>query len=92
MYRENVKNYNVKSVPTIPPHPYSSLNILWVIKARRIGWSGHVAFTGKRSGAYRVLMGFVLFVTIRIPTIMPVFNSNVNKMIGYNYTTLCRCT
>jgi hypothetical protein len=22
MYRENVKNYNVKSVPTIPPLPY----------------------------------------------------------------------
>jgi hypothetical protein len=33
---------------------YSSPNIIWVIKSRRIGWVGHVAHTGNRSGAYRV--------------------------------------
>jgi hypothetical protein len=35
---------------------YSSLNI-WVIKSRRIRLVRHVAHTGKRRGAYRILVG-----------------------------------
>jgi hypothetical protein len=27
---------------------YSSLNIVWVIKSRRMGWVGHVAHVGRR--------------------------------------------
>jgi hypothetical protein len=33
---------------------YSSLNIIWVIKSRRMGWAGHVARMGKRRGVCRV--------------------------------------
>jgi hypothetical protein len=33
---------------------YSSPNIIWVIKSRRLRWAGHV---GKRKGAYRALVG-----------------------------------
>ena len=36
---------------------YSSLNILWVIKSRRMRWAGHVARMGEERGAYRVLVG-----------------------------------
>jgi hypothetical protein len=36
---------------------YSSLNILWVLKPRIMGWAGHVARMGKRRGVYRVLVG-----------------------------------
>jgi hypothetical protein len=36
---------------------YSSPNIVWVIKWRRIRWAGHVARMGKRRGVYRVLVG-----------------------------------
>jgi hypothetical protein len=32
-------------------------NIIQVIKSRRIKWAGQVARMGKRSGAYRVLVG-----------------------------------
>jgi hypothetical protein len=31
--------------------------IIWVIKSRRMGWSGHVACMGGRRGVYRVLVG-----------------------------------
>jgi hypothetical protein len=31
---------------------YSSPNIIWVIKSRRMGWVGHVACMGDRTGAY----------------------------------------
>jgi hypothetical protein len=34
---------------------YSSPNIIRVIKSRRLRWAGHVARTGNRRGAYRVL-------------------------------------
>ena len=34
---------------------YSSSNILWVIKSKRIRWAVHVARMGR--GEYRVLMG-----------------------------------
>ena len=36
---------------------YSSSNIMWVIKSRRMRWAGHVARIGDRRGAYRVLVG-----------------------------------
>jgi hypothetical protein len=37
--------------------PYSSPNIIWVIKSRRLRWAGHVARMGERRGAYRALVG-----------------------------------
>jgi hypothetical protein len=36
---------------------YSSPNMVWVIKSRRMRWAGHVASTGERRGVYRVLVG-----------------------------------
>jgi hypothetical protein len=36
---------------------YSSPNIVWVIKSRRMRWAGHVAYMGNRRGIYRVLVG-----------------------------------
>jgi hypothetical protein len=36
---------------------YSSLNIVSVIKSRRMGWAGHVARMGEGRGVYRVLVG-----------------------------------
>jgi len=36
---------------------YSSPNIFWVIKLRRIRWVGHVVRMGERKGIYRVLVG-----------------------------------
>ena len=36
---------------------YSSPNIVWVIKSRRMRWAGHVACMGERRGIYRVLVG-----------------------------------
>jgi len=36
---------------------YSSPNIVWVIKSRRIRWAGHVARIGEDRGVYRVLVG-----------------------------------
>jgi hypothetical protein len=36
---------------------YSSLNIVRVIKSRRMRWAGHVARMGKGRDAYRVLVG-----------------------------------
>jgi hypothetical protein len=36
---------------------YSSPNIIWVIKSRRIRWVGHVAHVGERRDAYRILVG-----------------------------------
>jgi hypothetical protein len=36
---------------------YSSLNIVRVIKSRRLRWAGHVARMGEGRGAYRVLVG-----------------------------------
>jgi len=37
--------------------PYSSPNIVRVIKSRRMRWAGHLARIGKRKGAHRVLVG-----------------------------------
>ena len=37
--------------------PYSSSNIVWVIKSKRIRWAGHVALIGEEKGVYRVLVG-----------------------------------
>ena len=36
---------------------YSSPNIMWVIKSRRMRWVGHVARMGEERGVYRVLVG-----------------------------------
>ena len=36
---------------------YCSPNIVWVIKARRMRWAGHVACMGERKSEYRVLAG-----------------------------------
>jgi len=36
---------------------FSSLNIVWVIKSRRMRWAGHVAHMGKERGVCRVLVG-----------------------------------
>ena len=36
---------------------YSSPNIMWVIKSRRMRWAGHVARMGEERGVYRVLVG-----------------------------------
>ena len=33
-----------------------SLNIIRIIKSRRVRWAGHVACVGDRKGAYRVLV------------------------------------
>jgi hypothetical protein len=33
---------------------YSSPNIIWVIKSRRMKWAGHAARMRDRRGAYRV--------------------------------------
>jgi hypothetical protein len=35
----------------------SSLNIIWVIKSRRMSWAGHVARVEGRRHAYRGLVG-----------------------------------
>jgi hypothetical protein len=36
---------------------YSSPNITWVIKLRRMTWVGHVAHMGEKRCAYRILVG-----------------------------------
>jgi hypothetical protein len=36
---------------------YSSPNIVWVIKSRRMTWAGYVARMGEKRGAYRILVG-----------------------------------
>jgi hypothetical protein len=36
---------------------YSSLNIVKVIKPRRMTWAGHMAHVGEGRGVYRVLVG-----------------------------------
>jgi len=36
---------------------YSSPNIVWVIKLRRMRWVGHVVCMGERRGVYRVFVG-----------------------------------
>jgi hypothetical protein len=35
---------------------YSSPNIIWVIKSRRMRWAGHAARMGEERGAYRILV------------------------------------
>ena len=36
---------------------YSSPNIVWVVKSRRIKWAGNVARMGEERGVYSVLVG-----------------------------------
>jgi len=36
---------------------YSSLNIIQIIKVRKMRWEGHVALLGERRGTYMVLVG-----------------------------------
>ena len=40
-----------------PYDPYSSSNMIPVIKSRRMRWAGHAARIVERRSAYRVLMG-----------------------------------
>ena len=40
-----------------PNDLYCSPNIVRVVKSRRMGWAGHLARRGERSGVYRVLVG-----------------------------------
>ena len=40
-----------------PDDLYSSPNIVWVIKSRRMRWVAHVAHMRERRDAYRVLVG-----------------------------------
>jgi len=35
---------------------YSSLNIVWVIKSKRMRWAEHVALMGEMRGVHRVLV------------------------------------
>jgi hypothetical protein len=35
---------------------YSSPNIIWMIKSRRMRWAGHVACMGEGRGAYRIFV------------------------------------
>jgi hypothetical protein len=43
----NDTNYKTQSVTKITIRMYSSPNIVWVIKSRRIRWPGHIASVGK---------------------------------------------
>jgi len=36
---------------------YSSPNLVWVIKSRRMRWAGYVAHMGEERGVYKVLVG-----------------------------------
>jgi hypothetical protein len=36
---------------------YTSRNIIWVLKSRRLRWAGHVTCMGERRGVCRVLVG-----------------------------------
>jgi hypothetical protein len=36
---------------------YSSPNIIWLIKSRRMRWAQHVTYMGERRDVYRVLVG-----------------------------------
>jgi hypothetical protein len=36
---------------------YSSPNIVWTIKSRKMRWAGHVASTGEKRGVDRILVG-----------------------------------
>ena len=36
---------------------YCSPNIVWVIKSRRMKWTGHVACMGERRGVYKDVVG-----------------------------------
>jgi len=36
---------------------YSSPNIVWVMKSRRMRWAGHVVCMGEKRGIYRILVG-----------------------------------
>jgi hypothetical protein len=36
---------------------YSSLNIIRIIKSRRMRWAGHVALMGEKRNVYRLLVG-----------------------------------
>jgi hypothetical protein len=40
-------------------YPHCSLNIIRVIKSRRMRWEGHIARMEERRGAFRLLVGNV---------------------------------
>jgi hypothetical protein len=51
--QESGENYINKELHNL----YSSPNNIRVIKSRRMRWEGHVAYTGDRRGAHRVMVG-----------------------------------
>jgi len=52
--RDEVKREWRKLHNEEPNDLYSSPNIVWVIKSRRMRWAGHVAHMGEKRGVYRV--------------------------------------
>jgi hypothetical protein len=36
---------------------YSSPSVMRMVKSRRMGWTSHVALTGEKKSAYRILVG-----------------------------------
>ena len=59
---------------------YSSPNIVWVIKSRRMRWAGHVARMGESKGVYVVLVGrseeknFDVLLTVHLSIFILVIN------------------
>jgi len=55
--REEVTGERIKLYNEELNDLYCSLNIVRVIKSRRMRWAGHLARMGERRGVYRVLVG-----------------------------------
>jgi hypothetical protein len=47
----------VEKLHRVIRHPVIVINIIWVIKSRRLRCAGHVACMGERRSAYRALVG-----------------------------------
>jgi hypothetical protein len=55
--RDEVTGERIKLNNEELSHLYSSPNIIWMIKSRRMRWAGHVARMGERSGVHRIMVG-----------------------------------
>jgi hypothetical protein len=56
--RKRTENGSWRNLQTEELHSlYSSPNIVWVMKSRRMRWAGHVARMGEGRCVYRVLVG-----------------------------------